>query len=278
MISVDNTRSEGPVSRFAIEGALTYAWAGGTEVADTQLLSPQFVFGPKTADGRLADIVRWVDDYSLRIRLNLVIPGDEEHAIGGPMTVALQRYLVSEPLSIGRLLSLHVGLEAALATPWFAGRMRPPPTILTSLNAVDTEMARNGWSIRPLAGYVRFDFLACRNLSTEAGASPELFVPTQPDSPREYNLRFHWRGGLSFACSNRADSWSHHLAVALEYRGRARLYSDDAPVAYYHLLSPALQYDFPQATVTAFVDLVPYGFELRHGYRTIGVRAQFGFY
>ena len=138
---------------------------------------------------------------------------------------------------------------------------------------IDRELAGNGWSLRPLSGYGRIDFMVCRNWYAEIGGAPEVFVSTQPGGTTEYDLRGHLGLGFSLACSHSEESLFRHIALALEYRARGRLYSADASPAYYETISAALQFDWRLITIGAFYAVDPAKIE---NYRTIGVRLQVG--
>ena len=233
----------------------------------------QLGLGPGTDSGQP---VPWPVDYSVRVR-GTVIDSTTGTSVG-PLTFGLQHLSPLAPLSVAPLLDVHAGIEIAVATPWLSGRTTAPPPALQVMNAVDTELAGNGWSLRPAATYLRADLLACRDLYLEAGVSPEVFVPTEPGRANEVDLGWRADFGFSFACKHRSDSPLHHLAAAFEIRGLGRLYAADAPPAHHTTTSVALQYDKGPITLGGFliVDTVNPTSDWSSVERTVGVRLQIG--
>ena len=198
-----------------------------------------------------------------------------EKTVGGPMTFALQRYSPFAPLAIMPLLHVHTGIEVAIATPWLSDRFLIPPPTLQVLSGVNSELAGNGWSLRPFSPYLRGDFLACRSVYVETGLAPELFIPAL--GPNEYDVRFRVAFGLSFACPHVPGSVLHHVALVVDYRDRVPLPTDARPAAYFDALSAALQIDVPSILdlmVQPFITLAPHASWT--DFAMFGVRLQLG--
>jgi hypothetical protein len=139
------------------------------------------------------------------------------------------------------------------------------------VHGADTELAQNGWSLRPASVYGRADFLACRSLYVQAGAAPELFVPAV--GPNEYDLRYHGALGFSLKCTTgAADHWPK---VSLEYLGRARLHAKDAPVTAWNQVGVGLQFDLGAFVIQALATTDPG--EHRFNPWMLGLRLQGGF-
>jgi hypothetical protein len=164
------------------------------------------------------------------------------------MTLALQRYFPISPLAISPLLYAHFGVEAALSTPWLSGRFVAPHPTIQVLDGVDTELASDGWSLRPASVYFRGDFLACRSASGELGLEPEAFVPAT--GAREYGTRFHAAVGWSWGCHGNLSP--HAPKIAFEYRGRVTMYAGAQSPSYRDSLGVALQVDLAWFMVQAF--------------------------
>jgi hypothetical protein len=270
VIAADDVRSDAPDARDVFEpwGAYGHIW-GAAPGGDAELVSWQLGLGPVSDLGSLSD-------YALRVRGTILSSTAETDV--GPLTVGLQHLFLLGSLSVAPLLDVHLGIEAAVSTPWLSGRTFVPPPALRAMNAVDTELSENGWSLRPLGTYLRGDLLACRNVYAEAGASPEVFVPTLHGQPNELDLRWHAGVGFSFACKHSADSFFHHLVAAFEFRGRARLYAGDEAPSHHATTSAALQLDEGPVTIGAFliVDTANPTADWSSLEKTVGVRLQVG--
>jgi hypothetical protein len=240
VITIDDLRTHGPVARNWIDGTVDAEAMNGNSNNDAVFgLNEQIALGrPEFQDRQLRDILAPAAPYSLRVRSHTFF-SHERDAQQGPLTAAVQRYFPVDPVAISPLVFAHVGLEAAASTPWLSGRNAVPPSTVAIVNAVDTELADNGWSLRPISGYLRGDFLACGSRYVEVGATPEMFVPTV--GPNQYDLRFRVAGGWSWGCGNTATGFRPKLS--LEYRGRVRLHADDEPVAYWDSIGIGLQFD-----------------------------------
>jgi hypothetical protein len=280
VLAVDDTRTHGPTARnwfdLAVVPALMLAprelaadgqRASGTVFATTAQLS----VGLPTLDVR--EVRELFDRYALS-RYQLRVRDTAFHArdrwLAGPLTVAFQRYFPIDPLAISPLVYAHAGLDVAIATPWLSGRFEAPPTAVGVLNGVDTELARNGWSLRPVTPYVRGDFLACRSWYGELGGGPEVFVPSR--GATEYDARFRAAVGASLGCNGNMSP--HAPKVSLEYRGRVRLYAADAAPAYRDSIGAAVQLDLGPFVAQAF-----YSADLGRrmsDFATFGVRLQIG--
>ena len=247
MIPADDTRSHGPTARDWIDLSLVPAVLVAPQTVGG--LTGQLAIGPPTFDVReLRDLSDRYDlsDYQLRARGEVYRAKDVY--LGGPITVAGQRYFPVAPLAMSPLLYAHFGVEAALSTPWVSGRYVTPPQAVRVLNGADTELARNGWSLRPVAAYFRGDFLACRSVAIEAGAAPEAFVPTV--GATEYDLRFHALLGASLGCHGNMSPYAPKLS--LEYRGRVRMYAADQAPGYVDWVAATAQLDLEWFVLQAF--------------------------
>jgi hypothetical protein len=270
VIPVDDTRSYGPTARDWIDLAAVPAFLIGPTATVFQLTS-QLAIGFPTAPSRevrqIYDAYH-LTDYQLRVRDDLFAGGGAE--VGGPLTVALQRYLPIAPLAISPMLYAHVGIEAAISTPWLSGRFSTPVQAIQVLDGVDTELARNGWSLRPASAYLRGDFLACRSASAELGIEPEAFVPTV--GANEYGARFHAAGGLSLGCEGNMSPYAPKLV--LEYRGRVMMYAAGEAPSFRDSLGAAVQVDLDWLVLQMFYrsDL---GTAMLH-YGAVGLRVQIG--
>ena len=118
VVPVDDTRSHGPTARdwFDLSAMPQALLAPQTVWA----LVGQVAIGPPTLDVRevreLYDQYA-LSNYQLRVRGGAYRSKDQG-TLGGPITVAGQRYFPVAPLAISPLLYAHFGVEAALSTPW----------------------------------------------------------------------------------------------------------------------------------------------------------------
>jgi hypothetical protein len=270
VIPIEDTRSHAPTARNWADLSATPTVLAGRAGSVFQLTS-QVAFGLPTATLReLREIydAYHLNDYQLRVRNDLF--GGSGAAVGGPMTLAIQRYFPVAPLAISPLLYAHFGLEAALATPWLSGRFVTPHPTIQSLDGVDTELASDGWSLRPVSTYFRGDFLACRSVSGEIGFEPEAFVPAM--AAREYGTRFHVAAGWSFGCHGNMSPYAPK--IALEYRGRVTMYAAGQSPSYRDSLGVAVQLDLAWFAVQLFYRSDP-GSAMAHA-AAIGLRLQIG--
>jgi hypothetical protein len=269
VIPIDDTRSHGPTARDWLD----------LSIAPAVLAAPDSVFATtvQLAAGLPSFDVRearelsdhyHLSDYQLRARGELFHEGDDW--LAGPLTLALQRYFPVAPLAISPLVYAHFGVETAISTPWLSGRHVTPPEAVRVLRGVDTELLRDGWSLRPAAVYFRGDFLACRSWSLEVGGSPEFFFPT--DGATEYDVRFHGAAGVSLGCHGNMSPRAPKLS--LEYRGRARAYASDQDPGYNDALGAALQIDLAWFVAQLFYAADP-GSTMRQ-FGAFGVRLQVG--
>ncbi|HEX3476943.1 MAG TPA: hypothetical protein VHT91_18090 [Kofleriaceae bacterium] len=266
---MDDTRAHGPSARNWLDLELDAKVLSGVHDDSVFALTEQLSLGaPTFRDRDVHDILRLFEPYQLRIRSATFRGPDGWDQ--GPLTVGMQRYFPIDHVAFLPLAYAHFGVETVVSTPWLSGRHVIPPTAVRIVDAVDTELAQNGWSLRPVSGYVRADFLACRSFFGELGAAPELFVPAS--GPDEYDARFHVAFGWSFGCVDRIVPRRPKLSV--EYRGRVRLHADDLPIRYRDSLGVGLQVDFGPLVVQilASTDLV----EQPLSYGMLGVRLQLG--
>ncbi|HEX8110918.1 MAG TPA: hypothetical protein VF516_24465 [Kofleriaceae bacterium] len=238
MLAVDDTRSHGPSARNWFDAAVdAQVIAGAHDDTVLGLVEQLSIGAPTSSDRDLHDILERFQPYQLRLRSTTFRgPAGWDQ---GPLTLGFQRYFPIDHVSFLPLAYAHFGVEAVVSTPWLSGRHVVPPTAVRIADAVETELAQNGWSLRPLSGYVRADFLACRSFFGEAGAAPELFVPSGGST--EYDARFHVALGWSFGCEHRLVD--HRPKFSVEYRVRLRLYQGDAGVSYSDSLGLGLQFD-----------------------------------
>lgn len=269
VLAVDDTRAHGPSARNWLDGELDTQILSGAHDDSVLALTEQLSLGaPTFRDRDVHDILRLFEPYQLRIRSTTFRGPDGWDQ--GPLTVGMQRYFPIDHVAFLPLAYAHFGVETVVSTPWLSGRHVIPPTAVRIVDAVDTELAQNGWSLRPVSGYVRADFLACRSFFAELGAAPELFVPAS--GPDEYDARFHGAFGWSFGCANRVAS--HRPKLSVEYRGRVRLHAGDLPIRYRDSLGVGLQFDCGPLVVQflASTDLI----EQPLSYGMLGVRLQLG--
>lgn len=252
----EDTNTAGTARHSPLDVLATYAAVVGHDAPAAHLIELQASAGPLELTGMAHDAFGFLDGYALRVRQTLIASntGDDTHA--GPLTLALQRFVPIAPLQIAPLLTVNFGVEAAVSTPWLGDSARAAPAVLGQVTAVDTELAQNGWSLRP-SGFFRFDFLVCRSFYLELGAGPEAFVPTSPQQATEYDLRYHVAFGANLGCRGREDSVSRHVTVVVEYRGRERLYQAGAPADYHDQLAGALQYHWTHVALGAFAAYDP---------------------
>jgi hypothetical protein len=269
VLAVDDTRAHGPSARNWLDGELDALILSGIHDDSVLALTEQLSLGaPTFRDRDVHDILRLFENYQLRIRSTTFRGPDGWDQ--GPLTLGMQRYFPIDHISFLPLAYAHFGVETVVSTPWLSGRRVIPPTAVRIVDAVDTELAQNGWSLRPVSGYIRADFLACRSFFADLGAAPELFVPAS--GPNEYEARFHVAFGWSFGCVDRVVPRRPKLSV--EYRGRVRLHVNDLPIWYRDSLGIGLQVDFGPlvAQVLASTDLI----EQPLSYGMLGVRLQLG--
>jgi hypothetical protein len=277
VLTIDDTRTQGPVARYSLEGSVQASYVLGRDNADGSAgsvgrLDWQLGLGPIESSGQVADVIGPLRYYALRVRGSIVSAHDG--TVAGPLTIGLQRYSPLEPLAINPLVHAHLGIEAQLATPWLSDDTTVPPRALSIVDSADTELSRSGWSLRPVSMYVRGDFLACRSWYVELGLAPEMFVPTGQSA--EYDVRFHGALGRSFACLHQGDSLGHHLAFQVEYRGRGRLYSPAGAADYHDGLAVALQVDSGRFLAQLIVEADP-GRQMDDAI-AVGLRIQIGLF
>jgi hypothetical protein len=276
IITIDDTRTHGPVARdwlnASVDGTffISPITVSGSQLVERNVvgLTPQLSLGVPGADQvNLDDLLKPYDLYELRVRGEIF--WQDGNAVGGPLSVAVQHYFPIQHLNFLSFGSAHLGIETAFSTPWLSGRTVIPPVPVRVLEGVDTELAESGWSLRPVAAYLRGDFLACRSLYGEIGGAPEVFVPGI--GPTEYDVRFHAAGGWSFTCPSRV--LDYRPKVSLEYRGRVGLPTSDQAIRYDESIDVALQVDLAWLTVQAFAGVDP-----RHAdYQMYGIRVQAGY-
>jgi len=259
LISPDDRGTDGLLARYSIRVS-----AGDTQVsmsdARTSLYSFQTFIGP-VHDTAL-------DMTSFRIGIVAASLFDANR-LAGPLTVAAQRYFPIEPLFTAPLLALHFGIEGAIATPWLSGQRVAPPMAL-SVMGVDTELANNGWDFRP-SGWIRLDFLACRNIYAELGGGPELFAPA--NGPNVVALRYRAAAGFDIGCDGRDSSQFWRPGFIVEYRGRGVVHEGAADPHYDGMLSGGLQLVMGPVTVG-----LTYGVQDTVDRHVIGIRLQSGFW
>ena len=272
VIAVDDTYSHGPVANDRIVVAVDEAllkppiWSAGEAAIG---LVPQVSLSVPSFDQiNLKRLLDPYDVYELRVRGAVFL--HQGRALGGPLTFAVQHYFPLDHLSFAPLAAVHFGLESAVATPWISGRFLTPPIAVRVLDGVDSELEQSGWSLRPVAGYLRADFLACRSIYVELGGAPEVFIPGT--GPTEYDARFHVATGWSFTCPHRMVPY--RPKVSLEYRGRVGLPTSEQAISYRGSLGGALQVDVDSYAVQLFASFDPGHAD----YQMVGIRIQKGFF
>lgn len=269
VLAVDDIRAHGPTARNWIDLAIDTEHIVAPGSQDATEITEQLSIGLPTFGAReLRDVLAVFEPYELRLRSTTV--HSSAGVQQGPLTIGLQRYFPFEPVSITPLAYAHLGVEAVISSPWLSDRHATPPPAVRIVNGVDTELAQNGWSLRPVSAYLRADFLACRSAFADLGAAPEAFVPTT--GATEYDVRFHVAWGWSFGCADRVAA--RRPKVSFEYRGRARLHAGDAPPDYRDSLGLGLQYDLGGFVVQALGSTDPGQHML--DYWMLGLRLQFG--
>jgi hypothetical protein len=267
IIAIDDTRTHGPTARNWFDVWFDGAWLQSPHFADTFALAAQFTAGaPSFQQQNARELLSPYDVYQFRIRYNAF--QYKSDWLFGPMTFAVQRYFSIAPLAIKPLVFAHFGVEFAVSSPWFSDRFETPPPGIRVLDATDTELVDSGWSVRPLSGYFRADFLACRSAYAELGGSPELFAPSS--GGMEYNVRLHVAGGWSFGCANKISRY--HPKLTVEYRDRFRLSSTTQPLDYEQVAGIGLQSDVFGFAAQAYFTVNP----VHMSYQTYGIRLQWG--
>lgn len=269
VIPIDDTRSYGPTARNWFDIGATQAVLLADGGATYQLTSQLSIGFPRVPSREVSDVYARYDLTSYQFRIRDEVFAGAEHANGGPMTFAVQRYFPISQLAISPLVFAHVGVEAAISTPWLSGSDAVPIRAIYILDGPDTELADNGWSLRPAAVYFRGDFLACRSESIDIGIEPEAFVPV--GRVREYGTRFHVAAGVSLGCHGNMSP--HAPKITVEYRGRIRMYAGDSDVAYRDNLAAGIQYDFGPLALQAFYKADPGQFAAAAAF---GLRLQIG--
>lgn len=244
IVTIDDTRTEGMAARYVLEGNVEVGYVYGHGASDSLgVVGWQLAAGPLTPKGYLedapiSDVLGPLATYAFRVRGEAFTT--RTGTVVGPITFGLQHYLPVAPLQIAPLLRVVLGFEVQLSTPWLSDERAAPPRPVAIVDNADTELAANGWSIRPVTPYLRVDFAACRSEYVELGFAPEFFERIKA-SP-EYDVRFHGAAGFSFARCHHADSIGHHLGLQLEYRGRQTLYSSMGDSSYHGTVGAALQW------------------------------------
>jgi len=237
VMAVDDTRTHGPnvpdYVDFEVQAQSILHRPDGGMLFTGQLAFPD----PTSGNREVNDALKPYRQYELRVRGTFIRSQDENFA--GPMSFGVQRHFPIAPFWLESLATIQAGVEAVVSTPWLSGRRVIPMGALQGSNGVDTELAQNGWSLRPVSTYIRIDYFAGRSFYLELGGAPELFVPAL--GPTEYDLRFHGAVGLALSRTGQVTSWSNWFKLCLEYVGRVRLYAADEPVAYWNSLGAALQ-------------------------------------
>ena len=269
VLAVDDTRTEGPSAPNWFDVELEARQIAGATDDGLQAVVAQLSVGSPTSNNR--DLRALLDPYQLyQLRVRSLA---FRHADGwqyGPLTVGVQRYFPVEHVSFLPLAYAHFGVEAVASTPWLSGRFVSPPKAVRIVDGVDTELAQNGWSLRPLSAYVRADFLACQSVFGELGVAPELFVPSSGNT--EYDLRFHVALGRSFGCAGRATN--HRPKVSLEYKGRIHLPVAGVATEYKNALGIGVQYELHGVALQVLASAAPH--DHMRDYWMLGLRVRFG--
>jgi hypothetical protein len=250
VVPADDTRTHAVASRRLLSSAIWYA----NLPEDANALWYQLGVGPVSwklpfRGSSMGELDRW----TLRARFGVVANRDDK-LHWAPLTFAAQRISVHDTLSVLPLIHVQTGIEVAFSTPWVSGKTLDPRMLGADVYSADTELARNGWSIRPAEWHVRADALMCRSIHVEAGLGPELFRSTEePDRGLDFGLRWRASLGMSLACPARTSWFITHVTASVQYRARALLYNRDAPSAYDDRLAFALQYQYGPLSVAGFI-------------------------
>jgi hypothetical protein len=249
VMPADDTRTHAIASRrwFA-------AWASWARLRkdDTNATWFQVGLGPSRwklpfRGARVGEKERW----TLRGRFGFITDGDAD-TTWGPLTLAAQRITVHEILAVPPMIHVQSGIEIAVSTPWLSDRRLDPAALGATAYSADTELAGNGWSLRPATVHARFDVLVCRSLHAEVGAGPEVFRSTL-DPARGIDIGVRWRFsvGFSLACPARPTPLAD-ITVSLQYNARALLYNRAADPTYDDALQFALQWQLDAVAIAAF--------------------------
>lgn len=237
VVAIDDTRAHAPSAPDYASVSVDGRWLVGDDGRVEELTSQLALGVPRLRDRDANDILSVFRPYALRVRTTTIHADDGWHQ--GPLSLGVQRFVPIDHVSFLPLADAHFGVEAVVSTPWLSDRHAVPAAAIQHVDAVDSELAQNGWSLRPASAHVRADFLACRSAFAELGAAPELFVPAA--GPDEYAARAHVAVGWGLGCADRVSA--HPAKLSLAYRARVRLHAGDAPARYRDALGAALQYD-----------------------------------
>lgn len=249
VVPADDTRTHAIASRRSLAVSAWYARLPDSNASWLQVGAGPSRWKLPFRGASMGELDRW----TLRGRFGFLVPDDGD-AAWAPLTLAAQRFSVYDTLSTLPLIHLQSGLELAISTPWLSGRDLDPGSLGASVYTADTELARNGWSVRPASWHARADLLLCRSMHLEAGAGPEVFRSTRAaDRERGVDLGLRWRFsvGLSFACPDRSTPLAD-VTASMQYSARALLYNREAASTYDDRMQFALQYQPSRVAVAVF--------------------------
>ncbi len=253
VVPAEDTGTQALASRRIVNIAIWSEWLHAYEdIAERNLLAQWFQLsaGPIRATLPLRGATLGpLDHWMGRIRGGMVYGGDRGW-VAAPLTFAVQRLSDYEILALAPVAHVQSGIEIALSTPWLSNRKSDPGPSFAALHGPDSELAGNGFSLRPLSWHIRVDIPACRSYHFEAGLGSEVFRSTEDSSlPLDIGLRWHASLGLSPACAHQRNVFFNDLTMAFQYRGRAIVYREPLAPTSNHNLSLILQY---QANSVAF--------------------------
>jgi hypothetical protein len=257
VVAADDTRTHAVASRNSVAVSSWY-----TRLPDQgHAIWLQLGLGPSRfklpfRGASMGELDRW----TARLRVGRLWPDDAmTDAVWSPLTIAAQRISAYDTLSVLPLIHLQTGIEIAVSTPWLSDPELDPELAHGDAWSADTELARNGWSLRPASWHVRADALMCRAIHLEAGIGPELFRSTaDPDRGLDYGLRWNASLGFSLACPRDSafSRWvAGRLTVSAQYRARALLYNRDDDASYDDQTAVALMYQYRGYAIAGFATL-----------------------
>nr|HEX4316759.1 hypothetical protein [Kofleriaceae bacterium] len=277
IVSIDDQQTQGPSAKNWLNATFEVSsLAGDGPVFDGAHYISQGVWSyaaqlsvaEPPPSGLVGAALGGTASYEGHVRFTSFSDRDDSKSFVGPMTFVFQHYIPIQHVTLAPLADAHLGVEFAASTPWLSGRNIAIPTTVREVDSTATELARDGWSVRPVTGYLRGDFLVCRSVHVEIGAGPEVFSPAQ--GTNEYDLRTYVAAGASLGCSNAATDYLPKLEV--EYRQRHRLYADNTGYALFQNLGVALQEDVGPFIFELFAAADPSAQQ----YRQLGIRVQVG--
>ncbi|HWO23399.1 MAG TPA: hypothetical protein VNO30_31880 [Kofleriaceae bacterium] len=239
VVPADDTRTHAIVSRRSVALSAWYARLDDSNAAWFQVGAGPSHWKLPFRGASMGELERW----TLRGRFGF-LASDDADVTWAPLTLAAQRITVYDTLSVLPLIHFQSGVELAVSTPWLSDRELDPGPLGARVYTADTELVRNGWSVRPASWHARIDLLLCRSMHLEGGAGPEVFRSTRAmDRARGVDIGLRWRFsvGFSFACPARSTPFAD-VTASMQYSARALLYNREVAPSYDDRMQFALQY------------------------------------